>query len=194
MTDRRTPSLLIPDNVTDPPTAVAEANTALAHALAQRTTATKTAREATAAARQAKHDDLPPSERRKLSEAAEDAEFGEREAKRQVARAESALVAAIAENRTALLEQLPIVETHEQVRQLLAELGTALDRLAADVGTVWAITSIESERTRSRGFEPARSQAARSDRPEAHLAALAAWADRLRAAAESNTADETVAA
>jgi hypothetical protein len=181
-------SLLIPGNLIDPPAPVVKANAALADALAQRTTAIKTAREATAAVRQAEHDDLPPSKRRKLSETAEEAEYAQREAVRGVERAETALVAAIAANRSALLEALPIAEVHGEVQSLITELGAKLDRLSADVGTVWAITSIESERTRARGFEPARLQVARGDRPDAHLAALAAIADELRAAAETEHA------
>ncbi len=180
---RRPTSLLLPEAL-KPPKLSGEANTRYAKAIKEARAAVEAVRESRSRLRQAERQDAPPAEIRKLTEKAEDAEHTLRQAKRDEAAAKAELAQAIKADSAALVEQLPITGGDEEIRRLLSDLGAALNRQEENVGALTTIATVEEERTQARGFEPIRSTADRSNRPEAHLGALADWADELRGIAE----------
>jgi hypothetical protein len=176
MTRRRTrpqpSSLLLPDTISDPSPAVAEANENYAKAIEARAKAGEEVRAIRPAVREAVHRDAPPSEIRKLEQKKEDTEHAFRAAKRAEDQAADAFATAIERDAPELVESVDFEEETEAALADLEQLAARLDAVDATVGAVVSVAQIATKGSLGSGFEPLRDQGGRYESAAAHLAAL----------------------
>ena len=77
------------------------------------------------------------------------------------------------------MAQVDIDQRHQHVQHLLAQVADELHQLEQEVGSLKTLATVTEPRTKSRGFEPVRSLAHRTETPEAHLAELRSDASEL---------------